>query len=225
MNELDHAMSDLPPAIPAATVVLVRDGGEGLETLMLRRNTRGAFGGMWVFPGGRVDPDDGEDEAGARRAAVRETEEEASLVVDPSALVAFAHWTPPPVAPKRFATWFFLAPAPGGAVTIDGAEIHEYVWVTPAEALRRRDAGDIELAPPTFVTLHRLSQLPDVEAALADATSRPVEYFSTRVVKANSGELVAVWHGDIAHDGGDLDADGGRHRLAMIDGAWAYERT
>ncbi|MEY2404778.1 MAG: hypothetical protein QOD38_2329, partial [Acidimicrobiaceae bacterium] len=74
----------VPPPIPAATVVLVRDGAGGLETLMLRRNAHGAFGGMWVFPGGRVDPDDGEDEIGARRAAVRETMEEASLVLDPS---------------------------------------------------------------------------------------------------------------------------------------------
>ena len=39
----------------AATVVLLRDGAGGLETLLLRRNSRIAFGGMWVFPGGRVD--------------------------------------------------------------------------------------------------------------------------------------------------------------------------
>jgi len=41
--------------VAAATVVLLRDGDEGLETLMLRRNSKIAFGGMWVFPGGRVD--------------------------------------------------------------------------------------------------------------------------------------------------------------------------
>src|ERR1700754_706810 len=48
---------------PAATVVVVRDaptpdGSPGLETLMLRRNEQGTFGGMWVFPGGRVDAGD-----------------------------------------------------------------------------------------------------------------------------------------------------------------------
>lgn len=218
------AEGELPPAIPAATVVLVRDGREGLETLMLRRNSRGAFGGMWVFPGGRVDPDDGEDEDGARRAAVRETAEEASLVVDPSVLVPFAHWTPPPIAPKRFATWFFLAPAPTGVVAVDGSEIHDHRWVTPTNAMALRDAGEIELAPPTFVTLHRLSQSDDVAAALTDAARGPVEFFTTRVVKASTGELVAVWHGDAAYGGDDLDAEGARHRLAMIDGAWAYRR-
>ncbi|MEY2433460.1 MAG: hypothetical protein QOC92_3185 [Acidimicrobiaceae bacterium] len=215
---------EFPPAIPAATVVLVRDGMQGLETLMLRRNAHGSFGGMWVFPGGRVDAADGEDEAGARRAAVRETLEEASLVVDPAALVPFAHWTPPPIAPKRFATWFFLASAPAGIVAVDGNEIHEHIWVTPDEAIRRRDAGEIELAPPTFVTLHWLSRSPDVASALADAASGPVEFFSTKVMRATTGEPIAVWHGDVAYEGDDLDVAGARHRLVMIDGAWAYER-
>ena len=41
------------PLIAAATVVLVRDTAQGLETLMLRRNAKLNFaGGNWVFPGG-----------------------------------------------------------------------------------------------------------------------------------------------------------------------------
>jgi 8-oxo-dGTP pyrophosphatase MutT (NUDIX family) len=50
-----------PPARPrdAATVVLVRDGGAGLEAFLLRRVAGMAFaGGMTVFPGGGVDPRD-----------------------------------------------------------------------------------------------------------------------------------------------------------------------
>ena len=44
--------------VAAATVILLRDTDTGLETLMLRRNSKIAFGGMWVFPGGRVDDED-----------------------------------------------------------------------------------------------------------------------------------------------------------------------
>jgi 8-oxo-dGTP pyrophosphatase MutT (NUDIX family) len=221
---------ELPPPIPAATVVLVRDreadeGADRLETLMLRRNTEVSFGGMWVFPGGRVEPDDGEGEPGARRAAAREAAEEAGLAVDSELLVPFAHWTPPPVAPKRFATWFFLAVAPAGVVSIDGGEIHDHVWVTPSDALARHGAGEIQLAPPTWVTLHHLAESPTVATALDRAESGTVEYFSTRVMTSAQGELVAVWHGDVAYEGGDLAADGGRHRLAMIDGGWRYERV
>jgi 8-oxo-dGTP pyrophosphatase MutT (NUDIX family) len=215
------------PAIPAATVVLVRDGDHGLETLMLRKNAALAFGGMWVFPGGRVDPEDGEGEEGARRAAARESLEEADLIVDPDTLVPYAHWVPPPVAPKRFATWFFLAPAPeGGEVTIDMGEIHEHVWVTPATALARHGAGEIELAPPTWITLNRLAAAADVDAAMADARAGAVERFETHIAKLGSGEIAATWRGDVAYDGGDPDGPGPRHRLIMRRGAsWTYERT
>jgi 8-oxo-dGTP pyrophosphatase MutT (NUDIX family) len=45
----------------AATVLLVRDGDDGLEVFMLRRNLRSEFvGGAYVFPGGAVDPSDRE---------------------------------------------------------------------------------------------------------------------------------------------------------------------
>src|SRR5215469_4278530 len=41
----------------AATVMLVRDGANGLEVLMVRRSSRGAFApDAFVFPGGTVDP-------------------------------------------------------------------------------------------------------------------------------------------------------------------------
>lgn len=47
------------PVRPAATVMLVRDGDSGLEVFMLRRTLNAAFaGGMYVFPGGRVDDAD-----------------------------------------------------------------------------------------------------------------------------------------------------------------------
>jgi 8-oxo-dGTP pyrophosphatase MutT (NUDIX family) len=217
-------MSEVNPAIPAATVVLVRDTSDGIETLMLRRNAQIAFGGMWVFPGGRIDPEDGDGDAGARNAAAREANEEAGLVVDPDSLVPYSHWTPPEVAPKRFATWFFLAVAPDGEVAIDGGEIHDHVWVSPAGALSRHAAGEIELAPPTFVTLTRLAGVTNVDDALRDAREGEVEYFLTRIARRDDGVLVAVWHGDVAYDGGDLNDDGARHRLHMVEGGWRYER-
>ncbi len=48
-----------PPTQDASTIVLVRDGDEGLEAYLLRRVSSMAFAaGMHVFPGGRVDPAD-----------------------------------------------------------------------------------------------------------------------------------------------------------------------
>ena len=48
------------PIRPAATIILARDSApQGLELFMLRRTMGSAFaGGMYVFPGGRVEGDD-----------------------------------------------------------------------------------------------------------------------------------------------------------------------
>ncbi|MDX1494468.1 MAG: NUDIX domain-containing protein, partial [Longimicrobiales bacterium] len=44
---------------PAATIVLLRDGKEGMEVLLMRRSRRAGFvPGAYVFPGGRVDSAD-----------------------------------------------------------------------------------------------------------------------------------------------------------------------
>lgn len=47
------------PALPAATVVLLREGSAAPEALLLRRHRRSGFAAdAWVFPGGRVDAGD-----------------------------------------------------------------------------------------------------------------------------------------------------------------------
>ncbi len=47
------------PALPAATIVLMRDAEEGLEVLLLKRHEAAGFApGAYVFPGGRVDAGD-----------------------------------------------------------------------------------------------------------------------------------------------------------------------
>lgn len=92
------------PVRQAATVLLLRDGTTGLEVYLLRRTTGMPFaGGMTAYPGGGVDPRDGDtdlpwvgpspadwattwgcDERRARElvcAAVRETFEEAGVLL------------------------------------------------------------------------------------------------------------------------------------------------
>jgi 8-oxo-dGTP pyrophosphatase MutT (NUDIX family) len=52
-------MTKVVPALPAATVTLVRDSDAGIEVLMLQRNLQSGFmPGMFLFPGGALDPED-----------------------------------------------------------------------------------------------------------------------------------------------------------------------
>jgi 8-oxo-dGTP pyrophosphatase MutT (NUDIX family) len=218
--------------VPAATVVLARDRpGGGLEVLMVRRSSRLAFaGGAWAFPGGRVEAADcppgqpaGSLEA-ARRAAVRELAEETGLVVPAGSLVPFAHWTPPPGAPRRFATWFFVSACPVGGVEVDGSEIKDHAWIPPAEALARRDAGQVELVPPTWVSLFRLAQAPSAAAAVEEASRRRPEVFVTHLAD-HAGHLVALFPGDAGWSDSAPERPGPRHRLWMGPGPWRYERS
>lgn len=220
---------EIPASVDAATVVILRDGERGVETLLLRRNSKLGFaGGAWVFPGGRVDPGDrrpGEDElVSARRAAVREAAEEAGLLLEGDALVPFSHWTPPLVAIKRFATWFFLAEAPRTTVEIDGGEIVDHVWVTPAEALGRHAAGEVELLPPTWVTLDLVSRHEDVASMLVDAAQRPIDVHVTKFARDEHGRTVSMWEGDAGYEVGDPSIAGRRNRLHMDEAPWRYER-
>lgn len=216
------------PAIPAATVVLLRDAASP-EVLLLHKTSKIAFGGMWVFPGGRVDaedyPADGDADAAARNAAVRETSEETGIVARPEAFVWFSHWTPPPSTPRRFATWFFAARADDHQVQIDGGEIQNHQWLAPAAALERHAEGQIDLAPPTWVTLFHLSHYDSVDDLLQALCATPPRFYATHLAQRRDGTRVAMWHGDAGYAGWDADAPGERHRLVMSKGGFVFENT
>ncbi len=211
------------PLQDAATVVLLRDGPDGLEVLMGRRSRSTRFSaGAWVFPGGAVDPGDsraiphcrglkgseadrlfGEEQAlSYYLAAARELFEEAGLwlfsgprpadwdglrralhrdesrlhellearqaSLDCTGLHYFRFWTTPPGMPRRYRTRFFLARAPQDqAVEVDGVELTEHCWTSPAQMLQRQADGEVDLIFPTQKELQALDAHDSVAAALA----------------------------------------------------------
>src|SRR5208282_6704290 len=109
----------------AATVIVLRGGDESLEVLLVKRTPNARFmGGVWVFPGGAVDAEEGAGDDAHRAAAVRELREEAAIELDdPQTLVKFSRWITPAEVRIRFDTHFFLAPLPRGQeARIDGEE-------------------------------------------------------------------------------------------------------
>jgi 8-oxo-dGTP pyrophosphatase MutT (NUDIX family) len=93
----DTEEKEAPAPIPAATVLLLRDGTDGMEVFMVRRATKMDFAaGALVFPGGKVDPPDrapflrkrcgdvsdvDDYQLALRVAAVRETFEECGVLL------------------------------------------------------------------------------------------------------------------------------------------------
>jgi 8-oxo-dGTP pyrophosphatase MutT (NUDIX family) len=226
-------MSDAPPVIahPAATVVLLRQGTDGCEVLLVRRNNRLAFhGGAWVFPGGRLDPDDyladtpDDVVAAARRAAVREAKEEAGVSIDAEQLALFARWITPDFMPKRFDTWFFAGTSPDQDVCVDGGEIHEHAWIRPSDALAAQARGEIELPPPTFVTIFGLVEYRHVGDALAALAAEGVKNYVPRISRVPGGAC-SLYEGDAGYESGDAAIEGPRHRLWMMGSDWRYERS
>jgi len=223
-------MSDTPPEPqPSATIVVVRDGAVGLEVLLLERATRDPKkSGASVFPGGRVDPADlgggALDDSAYRRAAVREAHEEAGLILEPEHLVTLSRWITPELAPKRFDTWFYLAGvAADTPVTVDGGEIGHHRWLAPAAALTAHDDRVIQLAPPTFVTVHWLDGIATTREAHDVLGPAAVPEFRPRICPRPEGPCM-LYPGDAGYDAHDPDAPGPRHRLWASPGAWRYER-
>jgi 8-oxo-dGTP pyrophosphatase MutT (NUDIX family) len=184
-----------PPTPPrqAATVILLRGGGDGLELLLVKRNPQARFmGGVWVFPGGAVEQAEGDDDRAHRAAAVRELHEEAGVQLPNSAeLVKFSRWITPSVVRTRFDTHFFLAPLPPGQEPhVDGEECIEHRWYTPAGALDAHRAGEILLVFPTIKHLEQLAPFATAAELLEYARGRAVQAVQPRVVV--EGELARV---------------------------------
>jgi 8-oxo-dGTP pyrophosphatase MutT (NUDIX family) len=99
------------------------------------------------------------------------------LVLDLSQIRYIAHWvTPVGEGARRFDTRFFLAAAPHDQEGVhDDAELVHSMWVRPADAVARAEAGELLMMPPTIANLRFVSECPDADAALAiaDAVGTP----------------------------------------------------
>ena len=190
-EELNVGPATIPR--PAATVIVMRGGGEGLEVLLVRRNPDARFmGGAWVFPGGAVDRAEGEGPQALRAAAVRELGEEAGIeLAQPDRLVLFSRWITPAQVKIRFDTWFFLTELPAGASpTVDGQEVVDFRWYEPSGALQASRDGELFLVFPTIKHLEQLSNFTSATELIEHARGRDVEPVEPRVLL--SGETARV---------------------------------
>jgi len=190
------AQADSVVPVPAATILLATPGPGGIKVLMVRRPPRGMFGGVWVFPGGVVDPSDyGEgdrlSDVAFRRAAVRELAEEVGITVEIDSLAFVSRWVTPTIYPRRFDTRFFLAPLGGVLpVTLAADELEEASYITPAAALGAHQAQQWPMVLPTLAHLRWLARFRTVEEALEATGKARIDPVSPTV--ASDGSIVPV---------------------------------
>lgn len=129
-----------------------------------------------VFPGGRVDDDDGplHDDTRFIHAARREAAEEAHLDLGDTDLRWFDTWLTPSLEARRYLARFFIADvehARSEAARPDGHEAVEGAWMTGPSLLEAWARGELDLPPPTLSILRWLVAVPsasELDAAVAD---------------------------------------------------------
>jgi 8-oxo-dGTP diphosphatase len=116
-------VKNIPTEIPVVALALIDASG---RILMQKRRPGGRHGGLWEFPGGKVEP--GES---LESALLREIAEELCVAVAPAALRYAARSADPG---EPFVLTLYTARAWSGTPRcLDGAAI---AWFTPAEAAK-----------------------------------------------------------------------------------------
>ena len=94
----------------------------------------------------------------------------------------FSHWITPEIESKRFDTRFLLARIPDGQkLSHDAVEMTESLWITPREALEKKDKGQMLLMPPTLVTLEELAEYDSLDRLFTAAAQREIHPIQPQV--------------------------------------------
>jgi 8-oxo-dGTP pyrophosphatase MutT (NUDIX family) len=113
-----------------------------------------------------------------------------------------AHWITPRGEQRRFDTRFFVAQAPAAQVPLhDDGETIASLWVRPADALERADAGELLMLPPTIACLRFLEPHASTAAAMdAAGTVGVPPTILPKIVSEPGAPLEIVMPGDSRYD-------------------------
>jgi glyoxylase-like metal-dependent hydrolase (beta-lactamase superfamily II)/8-oxo-dGTP pyrophosphatase MutT (NUDIX family) len=139
-----------------------------------------------------------------RRAALPDVLIDNGWVLNADLLRPWSNWITPEVEKRRYDTRFFVAELPAGQHADDSTtEVTEAGWRRPVDALDDWRAGDIQLLPPTWVTLEQLAAHPDTAAVLADGTEREIVPLIPKV-RRDGDKLLLTLPGELGYDSDPL---------------------
>lgn len=152
-------MRERKEPIPAAAVAFVRDTEQGIEVYLSRRPAHFRYyPGAFVFPGGRLDPDDSDIKATARREVL----EEIGIEIDPQLLVPLRNIHTSAHAGPVYHMLTFAYPAEGEFNTnLNTDEVDEELWIAARDALAR-----FELPYQIRAAVFTIAQFPTVAELL-----------------------------------------------------------
>ena len=110
-------------------------------------------------------------------------------------------------------------------IEVDGGEIDDHRWINPAQALAQHAKGEIDLVPPTWVSLYQLSQFSNASTALEFITKQTTRRYVTHLSKREDNVRVAIWEGDDGYESWDANSTGETHRLTMAKGGFVFEHS
>jgi 8-oxo-dGTP pyrophosphatase MutT (NUDIX family) len=185
---LEHVV-DVDAELRAHRIAACR---ESLEEAAILPVDGGALGDAELEALRRTHADD--------KAALRAFLSSRGLRIDLRALHPFSHWVTPTAESRRYDTYFFVAKAPEGqSGAHDQTETTASFWATPAEVLRRFEAGEVQLAPPTHRTLDILTACRSASDVVTLASQANLDPICPRLVP--QGDTMAlVLPGDREHD-------------------------
>jgi 8-oxo-dGTP pyrophosphatase MutT (NUDIX family) len=129
----------------------------------------------------------------ARDLGLAEMLRRRGLVLRADLLAAWTHWITPEFEPRRYDTRFFVAALPAGQVTRDVSTESDVVgWMRPADALAAVDAGEMQMLPPTYVTVQDMGRLDGPQDALAAAAERDIRPLLPRLEYDDAGAVLRV---------------------------------
>ena len=118
---------------------------------------------------------------------------ELDVSLDLGALSVFAHWITPPLTPKRFDTWFYVAAAPPDQLAVcDGWETVDAEWIAPKEALRLGEAGERTVIFPTRMNLKLLAEASDATDAVLRAQARELVTVEPKITDTPEGRMLVL---------------------------------
>jgi recombination protein RecT len=170
-TQLLHPQREPAHLLSAATVLLLRDGAEGVEVLMTRRSMTASFApGAYVFPGGGIDPADYQAHIHAKRrvsqsdlhltqaiAAIRESFEELGILLARHANGQMANAADIAALDRHARQGDFASQCAARGLMLSADEVFVLAhWITDRDLPRRFDV-------PFLV-----ARMPDAQTPVAD---------------------------------------------------------